>query len=214
LITGPQAALETSVGVESIDQATEKQWRTDCFDSGIGLIGNASKCLSKQRSGASAAVYRDLLYVIGGYYGGSVEVFDGESWSELEHSFPLGHFGAISMAFNDKLWVFGGFAYAKYLDTSIVYDGKVWVAVSQLLVPRGWGTGCVVDLDPEECVNLKGWTPGDPCQRVYIMGGSDSRSAIASVESFDGQNWRFETPLLNKRSRLSSVVFSKQPSKS
>ena len=209
-LNGPQAALETSVGVESIDPRAEREWRTECFSSGLGLEGNASRCLQTRRSGASAAVFRDRLYVVGGYYGGSVEVFDGQAWGYLEHSFPFGLFGATAIAFSDRLWIFGGFAYAAYLDTSVVFDGKVWVAQSQLLVPRAWGAGAVVDLPPDHCADRRGWLPGQPCQRVYLLGGVGATSAVASVESFDGQAWRVEPPLLNKRGRLAAVVYRKQ----
>ena len=211
MVTGPQAALPTSVGVESIDPRTERQWRTECFLSGLGVEGNASRCLQIPRSGASAAVFRDLLYIVGGYYGGVVEVYDGQFWSTIGPAFPFGLVGATAITFNDRLWIFGGFSYAQYLDTSIVFDGNVWVAESQLLVARAWGAGAVLNLSADYCTNLDGWLPGDPCQRVFLVGGVSPTSAIASVESFDGQEWSVEAPLLNRRGRLAAVAFSKQP---
>lgn len=195
-----QASVVASNSVESINPITESEWRLECSMGGEeeGGEGDANKCMEKERSGLTAAVFDDKIFVIGGYEGSVVEVFDGKMWERLPEDFPRAVFGAASSPYGGKLWVFGGFSYDEHLSNAVAWDGKIWIQGPKMSLRRAWTAvapfpSCAGD--------------GVCSDRLYVVGGSDKRhGGITEVESFDGSTWRTEASLLNGRNRLGVVV--------
>ena len=86
--------------------SAETEWTIECYNGGEedGGIGDGGKCLTQERSGATAAEYGGRLFVIGGFHGTIVDVFDGVKFTELEEDFPNIVFGSSALFWRNKLW--------------------------------------------------------------------------------------------------------------
>lgn len=105
-LAGEDASSERSTTMESIDPRSEVEWTVECYGGGVegGGEGHADKCLTQQRSGATAAEYGGRLFVIGGFHGVIVDVFDGEKFTTLQTDFPNIVFGSVAVFWRNKLW--------------------------------------------------------------------------------------------------------------
>lgn len=208
---GEQASVIASNSMESIDPRTEAEWRLECAMGGEeeGGEGDANKCTEKERSGLTAAIFDEKIFVIGGYEGTTVEVFDGTKWEPLSEDFPQAVYGAAAASYMGELWVLGGFSYDEFLSNAVVWDGKIWAQGARMAQRRAWTAAAVFpSCEPDEDGRSR-------CtDRLYVVGGSDKRSGgLAEVESFDGRTrtWRPEAPMLNGRNRLGVVVVHDGP---
>lgn len=124
---------------------------------------------------ASAVVYNNLIYIIGGRTSSSisttVEVFDpsSNSWT-TKSPMPQKRSGAIAELVNNKIYVVGGFNGSTYANTIQEYN----------LATDSWS---IINLSPT-LLNFADASSGVVNDKIYIMGGNNSSGPISSTEEF------------------------------
>jgi N-acetylneuraminic acid mutarotase len=141
---------------------------------------------------AAAAVIGGLIYVPGGLTASGVptntlEVYDPQQDAWLAHTpLPISISRYALVAFEGRLYVFGGWDGRKYLSSVYMYDpGKdVWTARSPLPAPRAFAAAVVSE------------------SKIYIIGGYDGKQALPANDVYqpnqdDGINnpWEKSIPL-------------------
>ena len=123
---------------------------------------------------ASAAVILGKIYVPGGRLPSGMptdilEIYDPQHdrWDQGA-SLPLALSAYSMVAFEGKLYVFGGWDGTKYLDSSFLYDpGKnSWKSISRMSVPRAFAGAAVAG------------------GKIYVIGGYDGTSAVRSTDEY------------------------------
>ncbi len=157
------------------------------------------------RSGHASVVFKDKMWILGGYYGGGRrnDVWsssDGTTWEEVKDTLSpqiwLPRSEHTAVAFEDKLWVLGGYDGEQRLnDVWCSQDGGVWMKVEPmgtLWSPRSRHSSIVFN------------------DHIWVIGGYDGEKLLSDVWcSADGVNWHQMTKAAQWSARHyhTSVVF-------
>ena len=130
---------------------------------------------------ATASIYNNKVYIIGGINGNTMQIndkvliFDGESVI-IDQMLLYGKFGLTSVVYNDELYTIGGAntPINANLNASEKYNGTSWTAINNLITRRGSHSSIVYN------------------NRIYSICGfkhGTFSTYINNVEYYDGLNW-------------------------
>jgi hypothetical protein len=146
--------------------------------------------LKTPRNNPRVFPFRGFLYACGGQVSGpnSVERFDGREWTIVTNvRTSRADFAAV--AFQDRLFVLGGFIGNTVQKIVESYDGESWRAEAPMLLERAFFA----------VVAYKG--------RLYAIGGMSNLMHENAVEHFDGASWARAPSMSTARSRPGVAVF-------
>jgi N-acetylneuraminic acid mutarotase len=149
------------------------------------------------RSEVAAAVFRNEVYVIGGFGGANVvEIFDGQRWRRGP-DLPLGVDHAMAAAVADEagtgagVYVFGGNAGAPTARSFRLAPGATaWREIAAMPGPRS--QGAAVARGPS----------------IYVVGGYDGQRLVAPTYAYDASadRWRQVAPIPTTRDHLAAAM--------
>ena len=131
---------------------------------------------------ATASIYNNKVYIIGGINGDTTQIndkvliFDGESVI-IDQTLPYGKLGLTSVVYNDELYTIGGAnsTISSTLNTSEKYNGTSWTPINNLITRRSSHSSIVYN------------------NYIYSICGFRHGGMISfytnSVEYYDGLNW-------------------------
>jgi N-acetylneuraminic acid mutarotase len=150
------------------------------------------------RSEVAAAVFRDEVYVIGGFGGGRVvEIFDGQRWRRGP-DLPLEVDHAMATAVSDAtdgagVYVFGGNGPAPTARSFRLAPGATaWREIAAMPGPRS--QGAAVARGPS----------------IYVVGGYDGQRLVAPTYAYDASadRWRQVAPIPTTRDHLAGAMIT------
>jgi len=160
---------------------------------------NVNNNIPHERGKTTVEVFNGELFILGGgWYDGVkdsnyTDIFNPQK-STWRYGSPMitARSGISSVKFNDKFYVFGGYAYNKYMDTVEFYDPKTdkWTKSPSMPTARRGTTSVVLD------------------GKIYVMGGISSLGYLNIVEIFDPKTkkWITGKPLPIQTSFATSEV--------
>jgi non-specific serine/threonine protein kinase len=148
------------------------------------------------RSEVAATVFRNEVYVIGGFGGGSVvEIFDGQRWRRGP-DLPLGIDHAMAASVPDNVegagvYVFGGNAGAPTARSfRLAPDATAWREIAAMPSPRSQGAAVAQG------------------RSVYVVGGYDGQRLAAPTFAYDvsADRWRQVAAIPTPRDHLAAAL--------
>lgn len=149
------------------------------------------------RSEVAATVFRNEVYVIGGFGGTRVvEIFDGQRWRRGP-DLPLGvdhpMAASVSEAAGAGVYVFGGNAGGPTARSfRLAPDATAWREIAAMPGPRSQGAAVA-----------RG-------SQVYVVGGYDGQRLVAPTYAYDAgsDRWRQVAPIPTTRDHLAAELFA------
>ncbi|EDQ87050.1 uncharacterized protein MONBRDRAFT_10500 [Monosiga brevicollis MX1] len=143
-----------------------------------------------------AAVYRNEVYVAGGYDNANLaatDIFDGVAWRTGPLLSTARHRLALAV-YQDRLYAFGGRADLSVVSTMEVYDDdmELWVTTATPMpTARHSQAVCVFD------------------GLLFAIGGKGQpRATLTTVEAFDGRTWLTMPSLLQARQWATAAAYA------
>jgi N-acetylneuraminic acid mutarotase len=163
--------------------------------SSAGLAWRRIADIPTPRSEVAATVFRNEVYVIGGFGGGRVvEIFDGQRWRHGP-DLPLGVDHAMAAAVDDTadagVYVLGGNAGSPTARSFRLTPGATaWREIAAMPGPRSQGAAVA-----------RGTT-------VYVVGGYDGQRLVAPTYAYDASadRWRQVAPIPTARDHLAAAL--------
>ena len=153
------------------------------------------------RSEVAAAVFRNEVYVVGGFGGGRVvEIFDGQTWRRgpdlplaVDHAMAAAVAETPATATSAGVYIFGGNAGAPIARSfRLAPNATAWREIAAMPGPRS-----------QAAAVARG-------SSVYIVGGYDGQRLVAPTYAYDANadRWRQVAPIPTTRDHLAAAMLT------